>query len=285
MKSWTHGHVLPAAAVLLLWGGAFSMACRLSVLRAGEPASDESLAGRLLGAARVGLGEDAFVRADDYFHMGVGHHERKAFEDSVYQRLAADIRPSGHVHAEGYDVREIMPWLRVTTRMDPRNVPAYLTTAFWLAGALQRPDQAEQVLMEAQRNNPGDYRVLSERALLLLRRADDEAAARLFDAGIRRWPGPMDPEDEQARADLSQMLSYRGFLYSIGGDRDSAMRCFERALEAMPRNPALAARVEAFRRGEDTTERDRATWESLFKRRECAREHGDHDHDHDHDHE
>ena len=84
-----------------------------------------------------------------------------------FRRWKAEIEPSIHVHPEGVEVSEIMPWLRVTTEMDPNNVEAYLTTAYWLEESIRRPDVAEAVLREAQWNNPKDYRVINERAKML----------------------------------------------------------------------------------------------------------------------
>ena len=229
----------PAAVLLVLWGVAFAMAAQLTVSPHNLLSDDVSAAERLLGASRVAFSETFFEEADNYFHKGVGHVHRKAFSNDYFQSLSARINPSGHVHPENIEVSEIMPWLRFTTKMDPHNVEAYLTTAYWLEGAIRRPDIAEAVLREAQINNPKDYRVINARARMLFGTSDDEKAAMLLDAAIGLWPGSMPPDDQQARLDLAQMLSYRAFLCEIKGDRKGAIELFKRASAAMPKNRAL----------------------------------------------
>jgi tetratricopeptide (TPR) repeat protein len=271
------------AALLLLWGVAFSLACRLDETSLRGPGGGQSVADRFLGASREALGGNFYEEADNYFHRGVGHVHKQAFHDSIYERWAEAVRPSGHFHADGYSVSEIMPWLRVATDMDPHNVEAYLTTAYWLATSVQRPDIAETVLVEAQRNNPGDYRILGELAQMRFGRRDDAKAAALLDAAILLWPGRQDPNDEQTRLELSRLLSYRAFLYELkGGNRQKALDLFRRAQQLTPANKGLELRVRALEAGEDLTDRDRGVWMGVFARKTvCGREDEAHDHEHD----
>ena len=281
-----NGWFWPVAALALLWGAAFAMACRLDAIPVQGYSSTDSVAGRFLGVSREALADSLYDQADDYFHMGVGHRQDVAFHNSLYQRWAEAIRPSLHAHTHGYTVAEIMPWLRFTTDLNPHNVEAYLTTAYWLATAIKRPDIAEQVLLEAQRNNPDDYRILSERAQAFFQKREDAKAAALLDAGIRLWPSGQDPNDEQSKLELSRMLSYRGFLYELkGGDRRQVLALLKRAQELAPANEGIARRVKALEQGIDLTEKDRELWEGVFAHKmTCAREEGAHDHaDHDDD--
>ena len=277
--------LVPAAVLLLLWGVAFSMAAQLTLNPINLLPGDTTMSERLLGASRVAFGNSFFEQADNYFHKGVTHVRQKAFSNDYFQTLAGAIEPSSHVHPDGIEVSEIMPWLRFTTEMDPNNVEAYLTTAFWLDGAIGRPDVAEAVLREAQINNPRDYRVINARAKMLFGTGDDAKAAMLLDTAIRFWPGTQDPHDQQARLDLAQMLSYRAFLFELKSDRERALELFKRAYAAMPSNKSLEQRIAALERGEDFSEKDRQIWESLFaQRHECVREGAEHEHDEDSDH-
>lgn len=278
--------LVSTAVLLLLWGVAFSMAAQLTLRPLNVLSNDTSVSERLLGASRVAFGNSFFDEADNYFHKGVAHVRQKSFSNDYFQTLGAAIKPSFHIHPEGVEVSEIMPWLRFTTQMDPRNVDAYLTTAYWLEGSIQRPDAAEAVLREAQLNNPKDYRVINARAKMLFGKGDDEKAAMLLDVAIKLWPSEQNPEDEQVRLDLAQMLSYRAFLFELMSDRERALEFFKRAYVAMPDNKALEQRIGALERGEDFSRKDRQIWERLFARSHvCAREAGDHDHEHDEEHE
>ena len=272
--------VMGGAVLLLLWGIAFSMAAQLTLHPLNVLSNDVSFSERLLGASRVALGDSFFDQADTYFHKGVEHVHTKSFSNSYFQTLGAAIKPSTHVHPEGVEVSEIMPWLRFATKMDPNNVDVYLTTAYWLDSSIGRSDVAELVLQEAQRNNPRDYRVINARAKLLFGTGADSQAAQLLDAAIKLWPSHEDPKDPQARLDLAQMLSYRAFLYEIQGDRTGALDLFKRAYEIMPNNKAMESRIVALERGEDFSRGDRQRWESIFARHHvCAREGEDHDED------
>lgn len=275
-----------AAVLLLLWGVAFSMATQLTLCPLNVLSNDRSVSERLLGASRVAFGNSFFNEADTYFHKGVGHVNRKAFSNDYFQTLEAAIEPSSHVHPEGVEVSEIMPWLRFATEMDPHNVDAYLTTAYWLTDSILRPDVADAVLREAQLNNPQDYRVINARAKLLFGTGADGKAAMLLDLAIKLWPSTQSPEDQQVRLDLAQMLSYRAFLFELMNDRERALDFFKRAYALMPDNKALEQRIAALERGEDVRQKDRQVWETLFARKHvCAREDEDHDHGHDEEHE
>lgn len=282
----SRARLLPLAGLLLLWGAAFAMACRLKASAISGPAGrDDSAAARFLGAGREALGHSFFDEADTYFHLGVGHVRHEALSNTLFQTWGKAIQPSGHEHAAGHDVREILPWMRLATDMDPHNVDAYLTTAFWVATAIRRPDVAESILLEAQRENPRDYRILNERARLLFGKEDDVQAAALLDAALQLWPGALDPSDRQSQLDLAQMCSYRGFLYDMRGEREKALELFRKALLVSPDNKALAARVKALEAGQDLSARDRVVWEQLFaKKHTCAREGDAHEH-HEHTHE
>ena len=275
--------LLPMAALLLLWGVVFSMAAQLTLRPLNLFSDNTSVAERLLGASRVAFGNSFFEEADTYFHKGVGHVQQKAFSNDLFQILKAEIEPSVHVHPEGVEVSEIMPWLRFTTEMDPHNVDAYLTTAYWLAGSIQRLDLAEAVLREAQLNNPKDYRVINERAKMFFGTKDDAKAAILLDAAIKLWPSGQNPEDQQTQIDLVQMLSYRAFLFELNGRCGQALDLFKKAYARMPSNKALEQRIHALEQGEDFSLKDRSVWESVFARHHvCSREEADHEGDHDH---
>lgn len=193
--------------VLLL--AAFSLACALVEPESGP--TDGGWVERLLGSTRVALGGQCYEQADRYFHRGVGHTTTKAFDDP-FQRVARRITPEEHQHTAGFEVGEIMPWLRWTTRMDPHNVEAYLVAAYWAAGPLGQQDAAERIYREALRVNPGDYRVVYDWARWALRHGDRDRAARLLDSALRCWPAPVGAADRQAQLDRQGMLEFRAAL-------------------------------------------------------------------------
>lgn len=212
------GAGLTAVRAALLMGAlllaAFCLACALVEPESGQP--DGGWVERLLGGTRIALGGQFYEQADRYFHRGVGHSTAKAFDDP-FQRIGRQITPEEHQHTAGFEVGEIMPWLRWTTRMDPHNVEAYLVAAYWAAGPLKQPDAAERIYREALRMNPGDYRVAYDWARWALRRGDQDRAAHLLDSALHCWPAPLDTADGQAQLDRKGMLEFHAALRRPAG--------------------------------------------------------------------
>jgi tetratricopeptide (TPR) repeat protein len=85
-------------------------------------------------------------------------------------------------------VREILPWLKISSLLDPENVNTYIVTAFWLRSKLNKVAEAEQVLREGLRNNPNDPHLLFELGRIYFENYHDTAHARnIWVAGLRTW--------------------------------------------------------------------------------------------------
>jgi len=219
-------------AVLALWVLAFVLASRLTRPELTNTTS-ATLATRLLGSSRTAIGEQLYLEADTYFHGGVKHSSATAFSDP-FQRLAAVLNPSSEDHCEGAEINEIMPWLRFATEVDPHNIEAYLVAAYWLIRGPDRPDLAEQVLREGQKQNPRAYRIYDDWSKLALHECDAAKAARLVDSALRNWPGLLSVNSQQARLDLLSMLKMRGMLYAYHGDTADALTRFQQANTLAP---------------------------------------------------
>ena len=105
-----------------------------------------SLAAMVLGDARKAIGEQFYLTADQYFHRGVPHSRERAFDRGLFIWLQNAAAPKAHAHLEGDSIKEMLPWLSMTLRMDPENVEAFRVTAFWLSSKLGEIEQAEQIL-------------------------------------------------------------------------------------------------------------------------------------------
>ena len=98
-------------------------------------------------------------------------------------------------------VREILPWLKLSAELDPKNVQTYLTTAFFLSGRMGKVAQAEQVLREGLRHNPNDPQLLFELGSVFFENYHDSARARnIWEAALRSW------EKQTGNAPLSEKL-------------------------------------------------------------------------------
>ena len=60
------------------------------------------------------------------------------------------------------DAKEILPWLKVSSAMDPNRIETYTVAAYWLRDHLGHPDEAESFLREGLRANPDSFAILFE---------------------------------------------------------------------------------------------------------------------------
>jgi tetratricopeptide (TPR) repeat protein len=282
--------IAPAAAAFLLWGAAAGVGAWLLGRPPARPAAGpagSALVHRLFSGSRAVLSEHFYLEADRYLHKGVAHHGEKAFT-GLYEPWREAIAPTLHEEAEGAEINEIFPLLQFSVELDPENVESYLAAAYWIERA-QGPTAIERVLREAERRNPADYRVQLALGRYGFRVRDFEQAAAALDRGLALWPSRYDPEDAQSRLDLAQMLSYRAALHERDGQAGPALDLYTRALDLFPDRHALARRVDALRRGDDTRAWVQESLDALFRNPDAshmqggAPAHRDHHHDHDDD--
>ncbi len=239
----------PWLAVVIAWGLAFSLACRISLDVPIAP-QDEGVIDLLFGESRSALSADLYERADTFFHRGVTHTEARAFTNDWIQAWRADLSPASHRHAEGKSTAEILPWLQLATKADPHNVEASLVLAFWVSSGMKRPDLASRVLMDAQRMNPMDYRIPLEMGRIAIRVGDFDRAEMKLTATLARWPSHIPPTDREAMLDKAESLTLLGFISELGGSKAKAVAHFKNALAIFPERSYIVQRVAQLEAGE-----------------------------------
>lgn len=233
--------------LFLLWSAAFALACRLAGPAADNDPLGDSLALKLFGETRVAVSGVLLDEADRAFHKGLGHYTKQAFTN-WFVRAYSSISAAGaveHLHAEG--VRDIIPWIWMSVQANPSNITAYGVAAFFLANEYQRPDLAEQVLREAQHNNPRDYRVYLDQGRLFLKEGRLRDASRVLDAGLRLWPSGLDESDLDMKLDRAEMLTYRGLLYEMDGAVEEAQHSYQLVLDPFPDRAGVKERLAELR--------------------------------------
>jgi tetratricopeptide (TPR) repeat protein len=228
---------------LALGIASFSLACRLADTAGSGMDAGDSMAAEILGDSRLALSDAFYKESDTVFHKGVGHYQAIGLTN-VFVKLGREIAPTGHAHLTDQNVTEIMPWLYFATSMDSGNVTAYIVAAFWLAGEAGRPDLAEQVLTEARRANPRDYRVYLESGRLAIKRGDLIRGARFLETALTLWPGKLDTEDLQIQLDRAEIRMYRGLLYEDAGDLARAREMYRLILDRFPDRISLKERLK-----------------------------------------
>jgi tetratricopeptide (TPR) repeat protein len=263
----------------------FSLACRLTTDPSCTPPVSTSLLGRLLGESRRAIGDDLFEQAERYFHRGVGH-SRKAVSMGFLQRLSDEVQPRVPEHLSGGDIYEMMPWLRFATRMDPHNVDAYLGAAFWVAAQDDGHQQhALDILSEAQRNNPADYRIPLERAQLLIHDGELHKAARAVDLALVMWGNTRGVDPGQKRLDRAALLNYRGLLHELDGRSAEALVCYREHLRIRPEADGVRQIVQGIEQGTRSRVDAEKVLQGLMKKKITPDEYCHHDDDQPHDHE
>ena len=112
--------------------------------------------------------------------------------------------PNRHTHldaggpsddlSDSSEVREILPWLKLSTELDPDNIQTYTVSAYWLR-RIGKIAEAKQVLHEGLRHNPGNYHILFELGRLFYESDHDPTAPATsgwwrYDIGRRKAPAP-----------------------------------------------------------------------------------------------
>ena len=245
-----HG-IGPLVGVVVLFGAVvlLSLAMTIANTNASAVMDQRSVARQLFGESCVALSSHFYETADKYYHGGVEHVKKAAFHNSIFQRMAKEVSPQAHTHLIGKDVKEMMPWLWLAIRTDPRRLETYLVASFWLATDGDRPNLALAVLSEAQQNIPASHEIQLEKGRLYLRRKMTEEAKAAFDSGLALWPGRGDPHDHDLQHDKARLLLYRAALYEMDDDKTKAAAALREIRAMFPERIYLNERIAQLEQG------------------------------------
>ncbi|HZR18861.1 MAG TPA: hypothetical protein VFE51_16355 [Verrucomicrobiae bacterium] len=247
---------------------------------AGNRADSSNLMEIAMGDARRLFANHFFVKADVYFHSGFYpsiYDDQQSFktphlaEDSGamrghntgdeatflgpprnwIDRFGRQFFPSSHTHlTEGgangkqkeIEAREILPWLKLSSELDPKRVETYAATAYWLR-RIGKVNEAEDFLHEGLRQNPGSPLLLLDLGRLYWEsRNDPERARNVWEAGLRNLDktakDPRESKDlkEQDKFVREQTLAALAKLEQESHHPDKALALLER-LKAISPNP------------------------------------------------
>ncbi|HEX3718747.1 MAG TPA: hypothetical protein VH595_12330 [Verrucomicrobiae bacterium] len=198
-----------------------------------------------MGDARRLFADAFFVKADAYFHSGMYpsiYDNRQSFqtphiaEDSGAMKgkntgdeanflgpprnwidaFGRQFYPSVHTHlseggANGKEeegtVGEILPWLKLSTELDPKRVEVYTVTAYWLR-RMDKINESEQELREGLKENPGNPQLLFDLGRLFSEARHNPVAARnVWQAGLRNLASLPDKDTDQNKFITEQILA------------------------------------------------------------------------------
>ena len=225
----------------------------------------------LLGDSRRLFANEFYVKADAYYHSGFyptifdnneafktahmaedsgavsskNHGEEENFMGPPRDWIDAFGRhffPDRHTHLDeggpnddlssSSEVREILPWLKLSTDLDPQNVQNYTVTAYWLRERMHRTEEAREVLLEGLRQNPGSCDILYELGRLYAESDHDtNRAVNVWNAAARNWQ-PVKGTDDEVTANnfiYEQITTKLGETERDAGHWQQAIAWFEKA--------------------------------------------------------
>lgn len=198
---------------------------------------------RLAGGVTEAVGDTLFLKADSYYHGGVDEHigeETEALRarqghienapDSAgdwIARVNGKIHERSHYHLTLERQKEMLPFFGLALKLDPHNVEAVLTAAYWLERQLGKSEEARKVLEKGATDNPEAWEIHYRAAHLILRRWKDYAAARdEYEKALEKMGRRSDVEDYMRRNAWYSL----GECYESLGDAARARVSYESAL-------------------------------------------------------
>ncbi len=223
----------------------------------------------VLGDSRRMFANQFYVKADEYYHSGYYptiFDNREAFATAHMAEDTGAVNSKNHGDEEGFlgpkrnwidafgrhffpdrhthldeggpagdlsgseNVREILPWLKLSSRLDPENVNTYTVTAYWLRNRMHQVTEAEQVLREGLRNNPQSYEILFELGRLYSESENDQGRARnVWELAAKYWNKLLPEEQSENKLIYEQITTHLGNLEAAAGDYPKAVEWFEAA--------------------------------------------------------
>jgi tetratricopeptide (TPR) repeat protein len=253
--------LLLVALLVFCFGLAAGLAPRFQALESSRHQSDNFFS-LLLGDSSRMFANSFFIKADAYYHSGYyptifdnneafktphvaedtgavnsqNHGEETDFMGHPRDWIDAFGRhfiPNRHTHLDeggptddlstSDNVREILPWLKLSAELNPDDIRTYTVTAYWLR-RMHKEKEAEQVLREGLRNNPQSYEILFELGRLYKDSYDDAGRARnVWELAVRYWFNLSPDEQKENRLILEQITTNLGKLETDADNWPQAM--------------------------------------------------------------
>ena len=243
-----------------------------------------------LGESRKLFANEFYTKSDAYYHSGFyptifddnaafktahiaedtgavsskNHGEEDSFMGPPRDWIDAFGRhflPNRHTHLDsggadndlgGSDeVREILPWLKLSTDLDPQNVQNYTVAAYWLRQRMNQTNEAFQVLMNGLRHNPGSPDILFELGRLYAESYQETNRARnVWLAAAHNWH-PMSGTNDAAVANnfiYEKITTQLGQTERAEGHPQAAIGWFEKAKTVSQTPDALQDLIDAIQK-------------------------------------
>jgi tetratricopeptide (TPR) repeat protein len=161
-------------------------------------------------------------------------------------RFGRRFRVTEHTHLQGDNIKEILPWLRISAELDPHRIDTYTVAAFFLRKTLGKVDEAEQFLRDGLRANPDSYEILFELGRLYYENRHDLARARgVFNLALRRWQEREQNLEEPNYPARSKIAGSLARIAEDEGNRVEAIKWLEEVKAHSPTPDAVQKQIDA----------------------------------------
>jgi tetratricopeptide (TPR) repeat protein len=274
--------LLLVALLILCFGLAADLQPQFQALENNRKQSNDFFS-LLLGDSSKMFANSFFVKADAYYHSGFyptifdnneafrtphmaedtgavnsqNHGEETSFMGPPRDWIDAFGRhfiPNRHTHLDeggptddlstSDKVREILPWLALSAKLDPDNIQTYTVTAYWLR-RMHKDKESEQVLREGLRNNPQSYEILFELGRLYSESYHDTIRAQnVWELAARYWQ-KLSPDDQMENHLIyEQITTHLGQLEEDAGNLPQAINWFQTAQPVSTTPGELQTRID-----------------------------------------
>lgn len=156
--------------------------------------------------------------------------------------------PTGDLSTSA-DVREILPWLKLSADLDPNDVQTYTVTAYWLRTRMHKVAEADAFLHEGLRNNPGSYDILFELGRLYYEDYHDTNRARnVWELAVRKWLALPPQVQNENKLIFEQIAAHLGQLEKDTGNLARAIDWFQAAQKVSLIPGALQGQIDAIKK-------------------------------------
>lgn len=228
----------------------------------------------LLGQFRTNLNAYLWLKTVDYLHNGIAYRPYSTKERAegmqehthdiggyakhqcggptlipakeedwraVFGDLERNIQPYRPGPARHSDPQELIPWYRVQTIINPHDVNAYATCAFFLGDFARRPERALDVLKSGIENNP-DSPVLHQATgqLYFEKWNDYDSAIPYLQKAIVLGNDVEAPDEKQEKA-LEDAYLFSARAFREKGDLEAAIETARQGMQRCPESALIRA--------------------------------------------
>jgi tetratricopeptide (TPR) repeat protein len=146
--------------------------------------------------------------------------------------------------------KEILPWLELSARLDPKLIESYTVGAYWLR-ELHKDSEAEQFLREGLRQNPQSYEIMFELGRGYFDKRDYDRARNVLEMALQRWREQENPKppEQQDRFVAEQIVNYLARVEDRAGNRERSITWLELLKKISPNPGQIDRRIAEMRSG------------------------------------